>query len=124
MNNQLTEHIKLAESNWMNTDFGDKRLNKRSIQIGVNFIQNPFVSPPKMFKNKKNLKGFYRLINSNKISHEKLISEHVKMSRENISSQKVILAIQDATNISIDRNYKIEGLYNIGKNKGYVLSSE
>jgi len=86
---------------------------------------NPFVSPPKMMKTFKATKAFYRFMDSDKISHEKLIFTHVKKSKENISEHKTILSIQDSTTILFNRNYEIDGLYDVGgrncKTEGIIV---
>jgi len=54
-------------------DFGDKRLNARaekSIKTLIN--SNPLEGFPRIFKNQYELKGFYRLMNNNKVTPEKI----------------------------------------------------
>ena len=63
------------------------------------FLKNPFVSPPKMMKNFKDTKAFYRFMDSKKVSHNKLITPHVDKSRKKIFDSKIVLAIQDSTTI-------------------------
>ena len=115
-----TNYFSIAKEDWDNVDFGDKRLNDRATLIGGEFLKNPFVSPPKMMKSFKATKAFYRFMDSDKVSHEKLISTHVKKSQEKLSKHKIILAIQDSMTISLNRNYEIEGLYNVGGRKNGI----
>ena len=117
MNIESTNYFKLAREDWKDINFGDKRLNYRATLIGKEFLKNPFVSPPKMMKSFKATKAFYRFMDSDKVSHEKLISAHVEKSQEKISEHKIILAIQDSMTISLNRNYEIEGLYTVGGRK-------
>lgn len=112
-----TNYFKLAKEDWSDVEFGDKRLNERAAMISAEFLRNPFVSPPKMMKCFKATKAFYRFMDSDKVSHEKLIADHVKKSKENLGMHKIILAIQDSMTISLDRNYEIEGLYSVGGRK-------
>jgi len=107
-------YFELSSEDWMNVELGDKRLNNRAILIGKDFLENPFVSPPKMMKTFKATKAFYRFMDSDKVSHEKLISAHVNKSKETISEHKIILSIQDSTTVSLNRNYEIDGLYDVG----------
>ena len=44
----LTDCTTWAKEDWQSLDFGDKRLNTRAVKIAVEFLRNPFVSPPKM----------------------------------------------------------------------------
>ena len=119
--NTITNYSVLAEEDWSNVNFGDKRLNHRAVEIGVAFLRNPFVSPPKMLKDFKNLKAFYRFMDSKKVSHNNLISPHIAKTRQRISNERVILAIQDSTTMTFKRNYDIEGLYNVGNIPGLVI---
>ena len=112
-----SNYFEPAREDWVDVNFRDKRLNNRAIFIGNEFLKNPFVSPPKMMKSLKATKAFYRFMNSDKVSHEKLISTHVKMSKEKLCEHKTILAIQDSMTISLNRNYDIEGLYSVGGRK-------
>lgn len=109
-------YFDLAKEDWNNVDFGDKRLNKRAIDIGASFLSNPFVSPPKMLKKPKKTKAFYRFMDSDKITHNKLIIPHIKEARKRISDNKVVLCVHDSTTLTFKRNYDIKGLYNIGGN--------
>lgn len=118
---KITDCRLWAKNDWGDVNFGDERLNSRAVLIGADFFRNPFVSPPKMLKSFKKIKAFYRFINSEKVSHEKLISKHTSKTKENMDEQKIILAVQDATTISLDRNYEIEGLYPIGSIPGLVV---
>jgi len=117
----ITNYSALADEDWSNVNFGDKRLNRRAIEIGVAFLRNPFVSPPKMLKEFKNIKAFYRFMDSEKVSHDKLVSPHITKARQRISNEKVILAIQDSTTMTFKRNYEIDGLYDVGNIPGLVV---
>ncbi len=110
-------YFELAKEDWSDASLGDERLDKRAMLIGTEFLKNPFVSPPKMMKSLKATKAFYRFMDSDKVSHEKLISSHVEKTREKLAGHKTILAVQDSITLSLDRNYEIEGLYPIGGNK-------
>lgn len=114
------DYFDLGREDWSDVKFGDKRLNERAAMISADFLKNPFVSPPKMMKSLKATKAFYRFMDSDKVSHEKLIAPHVMKSMKRLTEQKVILAIQDSMTISLDRNYEIDGLYSVGGKKGVV----
>lgn len=103
-----TNYFGMAKEDLDNVNFGDKRLNDRATLMGGEFLKNPFVSPPKIMRSFKATKAFYRFMDSDKVSHEKLISTHVKKSQERLSKHKIILAIQDSTTVSLNRNYEIE----------------
>lgn len=112
-------YFELAKEDWSEADLGDERLNRRAMLIGNEFLKNPFVSPPKMMKSLKALKAFYRFMDSDKVTHEKLISSHVEKTREKLAEHKIILAVQDSTIIPLNRNYEIEGLYSVGGRENF-----
>ena len=58
----LTDYAGLSAEDWSDVKFGDKRLNSRAVEIGSDFLKNPYVSPPKIFKSPKKLKAFYRFL--------------------------------------------------------------
>ncbi len=62
-----TNYFKLAKEDWYDVEFGDKRLNERATLISMEFLNNPFVSPPKMMKSFKATKAFYRFMDSDKV---------------------------------------------------------
>lgn len=111
----------IASEDWLHVDFGDARLNSRAIRIGEAFLRSPFASPPKMLRNKKDIKGFYRFMDSEKVAHEKLVHPHVLAAHQRLTGHRVVLCVQDSTTISFDRNYEIEGLYDVGNIPGVVV---
>lgn len=118
---QIAQYIELSKEEWSTINLGDQRLNDRAVKIGAKFLQNPFVSPPKMLKSPKELKAFYRFMDSDKVSHTKLIHPHTKKTKKVIAQQKIILSIQDSTTLTFKRNYDIEGLYDVGNIPGLVV---
>lgn len=119
--NASVSYFELAKEDWSEVDFGDKRLNDRAIQIGGAFLRSPFISPPKMLRNKKDIKAFYRFMDSEQVSHDKLVSPHVAKTRANLSQKSVVLTVQDSTTFTYKRNYEIEGLYDVGGIPGIVV---
>ena len=120
---EVMNYEQWAQNDWAYVEFGDQRLNDRAVRIGTDFLRNPFVFPPKMFKTWKNIKAFYRFINSDKVTHGVIISKHTRQSRNNMSNNKIVLAVQDATTITLHRNYEVEGLYNVGTDQGVVVQN-
>lgn len=111
----------VASLDWSLVDFGDARLNERAIRIGEAFLRSPFASPPKMLRNKKDIKGFYRFMDSEKVAHEKLVRPHIIAAHQRLAGHPVVLCVQDSTTIPFDRNYEIEGLYDVGNIPGVVV---
>lgn len=121
MNHKITDYSSWAKNDWMSIDFGDKRLNSRAVEIGADFFRNPFVSPPKMLRSFKKIKAFYRFMDSDKVSHDLLISNHVAEARKRLSDHHLILAIQDSSTVVFDREFSVEGAYDVGNIEGIVI---
>lgn len=117
----IVDFRSMACEDWSHADFGDKRLNERAIRIGTAFLRSPFASPPKMLRDKKDIKGFYRFMDSENVSHEKLVRPHVDAARQQLTKHQVVLCVQDSTTITFERNYEIEGLYDVGNIPGVVV---
>ena len=111
-------YFALAKEDWEAISFGDQRLNERAIKIANSFLQNPFVSPPRMMKSTKDTKAFYRFIDSDKVTHDQLILPHIATSKTTLHNRNCTLCIHDSTTITLNRNYEIEGTYKIGGNNG------
>lgn len=121
MNNNIS--IEFSTKTWENIPFCDKRLKNRAIKIANSFYKNPFSSPPKMFNSWKELKGFYRFLDSDSINHDNLIKNHCENTKEVIQECKVILAIQDATTIIIKKKEEIKGFYPVGASNGLIVQN-
>jgi hypothetical protein len=74
-----------------------------------------------MLKSNKKIKAFYRFMDSDKVSHDKLTSNHICQSRQRLENHPLILAIQDSTTLTFDRKYVVEGLYDVGNIPGVVV---
>lgn len=117
----IVDFRSMACADWSHADFGDKRLNERAIRIGTAFLRSPFASPPKMLRDKKDIKGFYRFMDSENVTHEKLVRPHVVAARQQLAKHPIVLCVQDSTTITFERNYEIEGLYDVGNIPGLVV---
>jgi len=117
----INEYPILAKEDWSDVDLGDKRLRDRAVKIGAEFLRNPFASLPKMLKEFKDVKAFYRFMDSNKVTHERLVSPHIDKSRTRMHDSAIMLAVQDSTTLTFKRNYDIEGLYDVGNIPGIVV---
>jgi hypothetical protein len=118
---KITDYTEWAMNDWGNVNFGDKRLNNRAVHIGADFFRNPYSSPPKMLRSNKKIKGFYRFMDSEKVTHEKLIASHTTQAVSRLADYPLILSVQDSTTLTFDREYKIEGLYDVGNIPGIVV---
>ena len=118
---KVANYASWAINDWGDVDFGDKRLNTRAVQIGADFFRNPFVSPPKMLRSNKKLKAFYRFMDSKRVTHRLIINQHCAQAISRLESFPLVLSVQDSTTLTYNREYEIEGLYDVGNIPGIVV---
>jgi hypothetical protein len=81
-------------------DFGDKRLNKRSIKILEKSFGQPQSSIPQAMGSWADTKAAYRFISNPKVTPEKILEPHQKTTLSRIQEHQVILAVQDTTELN------------------------
>ncbi len=85
---------------WENTNFGDKRINKRIAQLAEKILKKPHASLPNQLENWSDLKAAYRLLNNPKVDIENIQAQHRKNVLEKASqSNNPVLFIQDTSDL-------------------------
>lgn len=108
-----------AKKQWQTSQFGDARRNIRAISLAKSLLNRPNGSLPCQTENWANLKGAYRLLNSNQVSHSKLQKIHWKNTLEEATrSEKTILLIQDTSELDYSSKKKTKDLGAIGNHVG------
>ncbi len=69
------------------------------------------------------MKAFYRFLDSDSIHHDNLMSSHYDSTKSEILDKKIILAVQDATTITLNKKEEIEGFYSVGATNGLVVQN-
>lgn len=111
-------HEGLEEDRWVEQEFGevdlgDKRLNARLMKIVDDRSRMPGVSYLTACGGEvAAAKGFYRLIDSDspEVDPAAILSTHRKRTIERCMSQKLVLAIQDTTDINLTSRPKTKGI--------------
>jgi hypothetical protein len=103
-----------ARTEFESVDFGDKRLNKRSIKILEKFFGQPQSSLPQAMGSWGDTKAAYRFISNPKVTPEKILEPHQKTTLSRIQEHQVILAVQDTTELNYTAHKSTEGLGTIG----------
>lgn len=96
---------------WFRSDLGDLRLNKRAIGIATASLKHPDKSLPQRLQKWPDLKGAYRFLSSEKISHKQLQVSHYQNVIEEASKKRdTILFIQDGSELLFNSHRFTYGL--------------
>ncbi len=102
-------------SEFAGINFGDKRLNRR-FQIGMEkFNSHPNPSIRSTFVNWSATMGFYRLLENERVTKEKIQREHSSSCLPRLKAQQRILTIQDTTSLSMTSHGALEGVGSISQ---------
>lgn len=96
----------------------DLRLVDRLERIACRMIAKPSLSIPKQNEEWRDIKAAYRFYDSSKVRFSELIRPHVSQTKKKAARMKQILAIQDTSFISYSNHSSVEGLNDIGGEKG------
>lgn len=111
-----------VKNQWQANDLGDARRNKRAIVLATALLNKPNGSLPCQTESWASLKGAYRLLSSNQVSHNKLQKNHwrntLKIAED---SQKTILLIQDTSELDYSSKKSTKDLGAIGNHAGRGL---
>lgn len=111
-----------ATVQWASVDLGDRRLDRRAVQVGTAMTENPRRSlPQQMDGDRAALDGAYRLINHPGVSLDRLSKPHWEQTREDAREQRVVLFVQDTTQLDYTHFSTMEGLGPIGDGNGRGL---
>jgi len=92
--------MKWAEEELLGLDLKDKRLNRRCIKILNDLSQTPQQSIPSVCKSWSETISAYRLFSNEKVTAKKVIAGHIESSKKRAKEEKVILCLQDTTELN------------------------
>ena len=95
-------------------DLKDARRTSRAVETGARIVRNPGASLPGQMGKWSEVKGAYRLFDSDAVTHEALMTPHYQQTRETARKCPVVLMIQDTTEIDHTSHEKTSGLAQIG----------
>ena len=116
----------LESSSWAELEFGgaplgDVRLSARLVQSAVTMAENPMLSFASAAGGDKALvKGYYRLIDQpddSAVTMESILLPHRQQTIRRMKSEKVVLCIQDGTDLDYNGASECQGLGVIGTNQ-------
>ncbi len=91
-------------------NLGDKRLEKRSFKLLETLSSNPSANLPEACGGWSETKAAYRFFENKSVSGEKILQPHKASTIKRMSQCKVVLLIQDTTQLNYSSQYKKEGI--------------
>ena len=110
---------KKKDMNWANEEMeslnlGDSRLNKRYSKMLKDLGNRPSEKITVSCEKLSEVKAAYRFIDNNKVNKDKILEAHRDATIERIKKEKVVLFVQDSTEIDHSSKKSTEGLGPIG----------
>lgn len=109
---------------FLELEFGDKRVNKHGKKIIRDLASQPGASIPQVFNTWSETNSCYEFFHNGKVQAEKILTPHRKATIERVKKEPVVLLPQDTSALNYSSKPSIKGLGNIGsskKTKGYFL---
>jgi hypothetical protein len=117
-----------SDSDWVleelvGSEFGDKRLTERFIKLVQGLSQQSEESIPVALDNWSEICAAYRFFSNEKVTQEKVFSSHRESALKRIKAEKVILLLQDTSEINYSSKTDIVGLgpLNTETHRGLLL---
>lgn len=107
-----------AERQWGAVELGDVRRNRRAVRMGAAMAAHPGYSLPRQMASRAALRAAYGLLNDRKVTIERLSSPHWEQTRQAAGKQKVVLWVQDTTELDYTHHPTKEGVGPIGDARG------
>jgi len=118
----------MQENRWVieeaqTAHFSDKRLKKRFIKLIDCFAKSPNKSIPGTCKTWKETLGAYRFFNHKEVTERKILSPHYEATLERIKEERLVLILQDTTEINFRGRKSMKGMGYLGdeKSQGFYL---
>lgn len=114
-----------AERQWGTVALGDQRLNRRAVAVGKRLAEHPEGSLPQQMQSWRELIGAYRLLNNRKVTMDGLLKPHFKSTLDSAREARLVLWVEDTTEIDYTTHAATQGLGPIGngKGRGYLVHS-
>ncbi len=102
---------------------GDKRLNARVVRLLSALGDRPILSIPAACGGRAEMKAAYRFFDNEKTTFENILEPHVEKTKERMAEQKVVLLVQDTTEVDLTRpNQEVEGAGELdGPRRGVLM---
>jgi hypothetical protein len=117
--------LSFGERTFSGIDLGDRRRTARLIQATDDMCRHPGGTLPDKFPKPADLRAFYRLMNSENVTHDLLLQAHADDTRQRIAAcgSDVVLLLHDGTELDYTTRKSLsERMGQIGKGtrRGYI----
>ena len=99
-----------AEEELSRAELGDKRRNKRLVKIVEDLAAQPNESVPQASRDNAAMQGIYEFWANRRIEAAGIIAAHTEATIERIKEHKVVLAIQDKTELDLGERKRTRGI--------------
>lgn len=110
-----------VEAEFGGVDLGDRRLNRRLLEIARDFYARPQAQVPQACQTRARTKAAYRFFKHPSTTMDDLLDAHRKSSCERIAGKKVVLCPQDTTSLNYSTHPATENLGPIGSKKEGII---
>jgi len=93
---------------------GDKRLNKRIIELASNISKGPGLPLNQVSDDWSAVKASYRLFDNNKITPDKILEPHIDKTVKRAQEYPYIFIIQDTSVVDFSTHQKTKGVGSVG----------
>lgn len=110
-----------AAQQFAQVELGDQRLNKRALEVGAKMAAHPEASLPNQMESPSALKAAYRVLNSSKVTMERLLKPHCHQTVAAAHRHPVVLMVEDTTELDYSDHPSKTGLGPVGNERGWGL---
>ena len=106
-----------AEAEFAEVDLGDRRLNRRAVEIARDFYARPQAQIPQACQSRARTKATYRFFRHPNTNMDDLLEPHRRSSYQRIAEHQVVLCPQDTTTLNYSAHPATEDLGPIGSSE-------
>ena len=117
----LADAAHWAQRQFGSVNLGDRRRNRRVVEVATRIAQWPEASLPKQMGSHTRLDGAYRLLSNPEVSMEALLEPHRQQTLEGAGRERLVLLVEDSSELDYTRHRSMEGLGPIGDGRGRGL---
>jgi hypothetical protein len=103
-----------AEAEFGSVDLGDRRLNRRAVEIARDFGARPQAQIPQACQTRARTKAAYRFFRHPNTTMDDLLESHRKPTYQRIAEHQIVLCPQDTTSLNYSTHPATENLGPIG----------
>jgi len=116
-----------GEVNFGNADLGDARRTRRLVMTADLMRRRPGGSLPAKLNQPKDLRAFYRLMDSDEVTHKAILASHREATWKKIGNRKSpVLILHDATELDFTTHLCLQndlGQIGNGRRRGYIVQN-